>query len=99
MNTAAWFKIATNEAIRKHLKFLKSPVYYYYFAYRGSSSFSTIFGDPKNDYGVCHVDDVQYLFPIGELYFPDTPLSESDENMVDIMTTLWTNFAKTGYVT
>ena len=94
----AWFKIPADESIRDHLELLSSPVYYYYFAYRGSSSFTELFGDPNNDYGVSHADELQYLFPVGEQLFKDTPLSETDEKMVDVMTTLWSNFARTGYV-
>jgi carboxylesterase type B len=45
--------------------------------------------------GVTHGDDLIYLFP-SENIFPGTKLTEKDEQMVDIMTTLWTNFASTG---
>ena len=99
MFSDAKFKIPTDESIRDHFELLSSPIYYYYFAYRGSSSFTEIFGDPNNDYGVCHADDLQYLFPVGEQLFKDTPLSENDEKMVDVMTRLWSNFARTGCVT
>ena len=94
----AYFKIAADESIKDHFKLLASPIYYYYFGYRGSSSYNGIYGDPNNDYGVCHGDELQYLFPVGEKLFKDTPLSETDEKMVDFMTTLWSNFARTGYV-
>ena len=94
----AWFKIPTDESIRDHLKLLSSQIYYYYFAYRGSSSNSGRYGDPNYNYGVSHADELQYLFPVGEKLFKDTPLSETDEKMVDVMTTLWSNFARTGYV-
>ncbi|XP_014217028.1 venom carboxylesterase-6-like [Copidosoma floridanum] len=96
MYTDAWFYIAADEAVRDHLKLLSSPVYYYYFAYRGSSSFSSIFGDASGDYGVSHADDLQYLFPVGEQLFKDVPLSEEDHRVIDIVTALWYNFAKTG---
>jgi carboxylesterase type B len=45
--------------------------------------------------GVCHADDLMYLFPFGDL-FPGTKLKETDEKTVDLMITLWTNFARTG---
>ena len=98
MYTDAWFYIAADEAVRDHLELFSSPVYYYYFAYRGSVSFSTIFGDQVENYGVSHADELQYLFPVGEQLFKDTPLSKEDNRIIDIMTALWYNFAKTGYV-
>jgi carboxylesterase type B len=97
MYTDAWFYIAADEAVRDHLQLSSSPIYYYYFAYRGSASFSRIFGDETEDYGVSHADELQYLFPIGEQLFQDTPLSKEDSRVIDIVTTLWYNFAKTGY--
>jgi carboxylesterase type B len=47
--------------------------------------------------GVCHADELIYLFPYTSK-FPGTKLTERDEKVVDIMTTLWTNFARTGLV-
>ncbi|XP_014235995.1 venom carboxylesterase-6-like [Trichogramma pretiosum] len=96
MYSDAWFYIAADEAVRDHLKLFSSPVYYYYFAYRGSVSFSKIFGDENEDYGVSHADDLQYLFPVGEQLFKDTPLSKEDNRIIDIVTALWYNFAETG---
>lgn len=98
MYTDAWFYIAADNAVRDHLEALSSPVYYYYFAYRGSSSFSKIFGDPEKDYGVSHADELQYLFPVGEQLFTDTPLSKEDHKIVDVLTGLWVNFARSGSV-
>ncbi|XP_012270621.1 venom carboxylesterase-6 [Orussus abietinus] len=96
MYTDAWFFIAADNAVREHLQNLGTSVYYYLFAYRGSASFSRIFGDEEKDYGVSHADDLQYLFPVGEQLFQDTPLNDEDHRMVDIATSLWFNFAKSG---
>lgn len=96
MYTDAWFYIAADEVVRDHLKLFSSPTYYYYFAYRGSVSFSRIFGDEKEDYGVSHADELQYLFPVGEQLFKDVPLSDDDHRIIDIVTALWYNFAKSG---
>ena len=96
MYSDAWFYVAADEAVRDHLKLFSSSTYYYYFAYRGSVSFSTIFGDKTEDYGVSHADELQYLFPVGEQLFKETPLSAEDNRIVDILTALWYNFAKTG---
>ena len=97
MYTDSWFTVGATEAVKSHLDFMSSSVYFYLLQYRGSSSFTEIFGDPKRDYGVCHADELQYLFPVGERLFPDTPLSDEDNNMIDLLTSLWFNFAKTGY--
>jgi len=96
MYTDAWFFISSQINVKYHLEKVRAPVYYYYFAYRGTSSLTQIFGDPINSYGVCHADELQYLFPIGGLLFPTATPSEEDLKVVDVMTTLWFNFAKSG---
>lgn len=96
MYSDAWFTLAAKRSVLDYLEKQSSPVYYYNLAYRGSASFSIIFGDAKNDYGVSHADELQYLFPVGEQLFKDIPLSEKDRRMIDIITSLWVNFAKSG---
>ncbi|XP_076277825.1 carboxylic ester hydrolase-like [Lasioglossum baleicum] len=96
MYSDAWFTHAADSSVHDYLEKQSSPVYYYYMAYRGSASFSIIFGDPDSDYGVCHADELQYLFPVGEQLFKDIPLSDKDNKMIDTITNLWVNFATTG---
>lgn len=96
MYSDSWFIHGAHTAVRHHLRTQSSPVYYYMFAYRGSASFSRIFGDPAENYGVSHADDLQYLFPVGEGLFPDVPLNAEDHRMIDLLTSLWFNFAKHG---
>ncbi|KAL0099083.1 hypothetical protein PUN28_020261 [Cardiocondyla obscurior] len=96
MYSDSWFNHGTHEAVQDFIVNQTSPVFYYYFAYRGSVSFSMIFGDPIKDYGVSHADDLQYLFPVGEQLFPNVPLSEQDEDMITVLTSLWYNFANSG---
>ncbi|XP_043262699.1 venom carboxylesterase-6-like [Colletes gigas] len=96
MYSDAWFTHAAHTSVRDYLEKQSSPVYYYYLAYRGSASFSIIFGDPSNNYGVSHADELQYLFPVGEQLFKDIPLSEKDQEMVDVITSMWFNFANSG---
>jgi len=45
--------------------------------------------------GVAHGDDLIYLFS-SESISPGTKLTEKDEQDVDIKTTAWTNFVRTG---
>jgi len=92
MYSDAWFNHGVYLAMKDFIVNQTSPLYYYYFNYNGSASFSSIFGDNTKRYGVSHADELQYLFPVGESLFKE-PLSEEDHYIIDVMTTLWTNFA------
>lgn len=46
--------------------------------------------------GVCHADDLQYLFPIGSGLFPTAAPTKADTLMRQTMVALWVNFARTG---
>ncbi|KAI7815485.1 carboxylesterase, partial [Rhyzopertha dominica] len=94
MYTDNWFLLGAHEAIKLHLKYGNQPIYYYLFGYRGVISFSAAFGDPVNDYGAIHVDELLYLFPIQ--FGPEKVRDERDRREERFMTTIWTNFAKTG---
>ncbi|XP_069696465.1 esterase E4-like [Periplaneta americana] len=94
MYTDLYFAIGTDSGVKLHSK-AGATVFYYYFDYRGENSYSSIFGDPTEDYGVCHMDELMYLFPQDHMFSNSTKTAEDDE-MVDIMTTIWTNFARTG---
>lgn len=64
-------------------------VYYYKFSYIGRFSFFTY---PRNQpFGVHHVDDMQYIFN----YF-SFQLNDTENLMVQRMTRIWEQFAKTG---
>lgn len=47
--------------------------------------------------GVVHHDDLIYLFYISKL-FPEFKQNDPESVTVDKITTLWANFARTGYV-
>lgn len=51
MYTDSWFLAGLDDAVRLHLAHTKAPVYIYLYGYRGSESFSFIFGDPDHNYG------------------------------------------------
>ncbi|XP_011297876.1 uncharacterized protein [Fopius arisanus] len=95
LNSDAYFMYGHAVSVKESLKHLKSPIYYYYFQYKSSWSWSKLLGDATRDYGVCHADDLQYLFPIRDVKAP-SPYSDEDYQMVDIMTSLWYNFASSG---
>lgn len=96
MYTDHWLMSCADQMIRYYLKYVKTPVYYYLFGYRGTTSMSAIYGDPNNDYGVCHADELQYLFPLPDKFFPEKMQQRNDLKMAEVLTTLWVNFAKTG---
>ncbi|KAG8291681.1 hypothetical protein J6590_054414 [Homalodisca vitripennis] len=65
------------------------PVYLYLFDYAGMYSHQYI---P----GVAHHDDLIYLFYISTL-FPEFNATDTDAVMVRTLTSIWTNFATTGF--
>ncbi|KAJ9587059.1 hypothetical protein L9F63_019347 [Diploptera punctata] len=95
MFTEGWFLRGTDLAVKLHVETGSAAVFYYYFNYRGSKSFSEIFGGSHRDYGVCHADDLLYLFPMYNI-FRGRLTSEDDDSMIDTLTTMWTNFARHG---
>ncbi|KAJ9587060.1 hypothetical protein L9F63_019348, partial [Diploptera punctata] len=96
MFTDAFIFAGTNQAVKLHSQKKSSSVYYYLFDYRGTHSYSSMFGDFTHDYGVTHQDELLYLFPEDHL-FPNATRSQDDDKMVEFLTTLWTNFAHRGY--
>ncbi|XP_033606243.1 esterase FE4 [Cryptotermes secundus] len=94
--TDLFFLLGTNTAARLHSK-RGAQVYYYLFDYRGTNSFSTLATNSTCDFGPVHLDDVLYLFP-QDVIFRNSKLTAEDERMVETMTALWTNFARSGYV-
>ncbi|KAF2883617.1 hypothetical protein ILUMI_22551 [Ignelater luminosus] len=93
--TDSCFLSGANEAVRLHTKYTTQPVYFYAFGYRGAISYSELFGDSSYDYGVAHQDELLYIFDPKNL-FPNYEPTDTDKGMVEILTTLWTNFAATG---
>ncbi|KAJ8984076.1 hypothetical protein NQ317_006574 [Molorchus minor] len=85
-----------DEAVRKQQEYSAEPVYYYLFGHRGVASFTEIFGGGDRDFGVCHADELQYLFPVGDGLFPDRKPSSDDKQVAELLTTMWANFARTG---
>ncbi|XP_049837325.1 juvenile hormone esterase-like [Schistocerca gregaria] len=61
------------------------PVYFYYFDYDGWGS---------TEYGMIHVMEVAYLFPVAN--GPDKDPASNDGKVSQQLTTLWTNFGKYG---
>ncbi|XP_069694786.1 carboxylic ester hydrolase-like [Periplaneta americana] len=91
--TDGWFLHGTDKAIRIHMNQHVAPIFYYLFDYHGSRSYSRLSRDSNGDYGVSHGDEMIYIFPPND-DFPNSTYSAEDEKMVDVMMSLWTNFAK-----
>nr|CAD7447818.1 unnamed protein product [Timema bartmani] len=95
MFTDNWFLSGADQAVKLQVAVSSAPVYYYYFDYRGTKSFSELFSGLTTDFGVCHADELQYLFP-SDRVFPGLVPSEKDIEITDKMITMWTDFARTG---
>uniref|UniRef100_A0A182JRH2 Carboxylic ester hydrolase n=1 Tax=Anopheles christyi TaxID=43041 RepID=A0A182JRH2_9DIPT len=103
----AWFLAGMDEYLRIRLLGLKNqkptlkvgPTYVYLFAQKASASFTEIFkGGKENYYGVCHAEELQYIFPIAK-EIPDfqTAIPTADELEIRrVIIKLWVNFARTG---
>ncbi|RZC36118.1 COesterase domain containing protein, partial [Asbolus verrucosus] len=70
------------------------PVYYYEFTYQGRYSHNYLPGT-TTPLGVVHHDDLIYSFYISPL-FPFFNESYPEAEMVETLTSIWTNFARTG---
>jgi carboxylesterase type B len=71
-----------------------NAIYYYTFSYNGNRNlFKSRYGITEG--GAAHTDELGYLFDVS--FFEDIPTKE-DQLIIDRITTLWTNFAKYGYV-
>lgn len=91
MFTDAWFMHAITETVRRH----SGELYYYYFNYRGSNSLCFQFGDQSLYSGICHTDDLMYLFEMKGL-LPVRNQSSSDDHFSKKLIKLWSNFATYG---
>lgn len=79
---------------------MKSSFYVYSFEYRGTFSFTSNALRKNSNIGVCHTDELTYLFPSEPRTFglenSNLNLSSTDEIMIDTMVDLWTSFAING---
>jgi len=88
------FWVAAHDVTTIVSSHLRSPVYEYMFTHNGSFSFSEFLGLPSSQYGVCHADDLHYLFNPHLVEFP--ALIDADFKVRDIMVQLWTSFVRDG---
>ncbi|XP_076682059.1 esterase E4 [Andrena cerasifolii] len=69
------------------------PVYFYKFTYQGRYSFSM--WNSSTPFGVVHHDDLQYLFYMKN-FFPYFESGAPEIPMVELYTSMWSNFVETG---
>ncbi|XP_065210029.1 juvenile hormone esterase-like isoform X1 [Planococcus citri] len=80
----------------------KAPIYLYRFTYLGRLNLGSVMmrllfpwlSVLNNFKKAQHVDELAYLFHVKLAVYP--PLSDSNKKMIHLITTMWTNFAKTG---
>nr|CAH7758728.1 unnamed protein product [Callosobruchus chinensis] len=87
-----------NRAVKLMAQYNSKPVYYYRFSFQGRYSHFYLPGTNNTvPYGVVHHDDLIYLFYIQKVFPKFNATSPRPEiDMVEKLTTLHTNFAKTG---
>lgn len=77
------------KAIRLQASVTNSPIYYYYYTYRGIHSISEFLRLSNENLGCSHGDDT-ILILSGAL---DTPRKEQDREMSRILVDIWSSFA------
>ncbi|XP_046420449.1 esterase E4-like isoform X1 [Neodiprion fabricii] len=75
---------------------VNNTIYLYQMNYRGSLSFSKIYGAGILDMGVCHGDDLLYLFDFHSLFRRSIGSTEEERVMKETISELWYNFVATG---
>ncbi|XP_049809738.1 venom carboxylesterase-6-like [Schistocerca nitens] len=83
----------TDEMVRKHKDTV--PMYYYLLSYKGKYSMSKKLGGEDEDLGVCHTDDLFYLFSNNSYSPVSGERPDKDMQIARTMTKLWVNFATT----
>ena len=72
----------------------QSAVYEYMFTHKGKFSFADILGLNSSQFGVCHADEVHYIFNPHLVEYP--ALAGEDFDVRNTMVKLWLNFADSG---
>ncbi|XP_036144784.1 esterase E4 isoform X2 [Monomorium pharaonis] len=94
------FDIPIQEFVDKRRKKKQALTYFYTFSYVGNQMTETkLMGNKLTTIGASHADDMSYLFylPKCKVNDPKPPaIGTNDRRIIEILTEMWTNFAKTG---
>ncbi|KPJ14934.1 Esterase FE4 [Papilio machaon] len=91
--THLYFEIPPIFETEMFIEKANAVVYNYYFDYSGGRNFVKKRAGYAEENGACHADELFYLFNALLLPFR---INKKDMELIDTMTTLWTNFAKYG---
>ncbi|KYN22096.1 Esterase E4 [Trachymyrmex cornetzi] len=95
------FNIPIEDFVDTRRKRKKAPkTYFYKFSYIGNQmTLTKLMGNKLT--GTSHTDDMSYLFYQPSCKINDSPpaVNTKDREILEILTTMWTNFAKTGHPT
>ncbi|XP_031776973.1 esterase FE4 [Nasonia vitripennis] len=93
----ALITFSSYDFLQRRLPQMKSKVYFYVLAYEGTFSTTFRWGIPFR-FGAAHGDDLNYIFPYLNEKYADLQLFNTmgDRTMINIMSEMWINFAKTG---
>ncbi|XP_043263039.1 esterase FE4-like [Colletes gigas] len=97
--TDIYFGIPLKLYIEDRVKRTSTPNYVYRFSYFGKERTFTDLRIKRHIKGASHMDELAYLFysPLCKAENPEPPASgTTDRIIIERLTTLWTNFAKTG---
>ncbi|XP_075974900.1 para-nitrobenzyl esterase-like isoform X1 [Anticarsia gemmatalis] len=78
---------------RYHSQYVTEPVYVYKFVAETERNYSKKSYKMDSVKGVCHADELPYLFNVTCL---DIPLTDDSKNIIKQFVQLWVNFASTG---
>ncbi|KAB0793679.1 hypothetical protein PPYR_13299 [Photinus pyralis] len=89
------FAVDAEKSLRLQASSNLSPTYYYYFTYESEKvfSFAEYFLKSDKRIGICHGDDLSFIF---YNYHGLSKYTSKDEKMKNILLDIWTSFAKTG---
>ncbi|KYM80814.1 Esterase E4 [Atta colombica] len=95
------FNIPIEDFVDMRRKRKQAPTYFYKFSYIGDQmTITKLLGNKLT--GTSHIDDMSYLFyqPSCKINDPAPPaVYTRDRKILEILTTMWTNFAKKGHPT
>ncbi|XP_019889012.2 esterase E4-like isoform X1 [Ooceraea biroi] len=95
-----FFGLPTKELVNRRRKRKQAPTYLYTFSYIGSQITSTkLMGHVLPIIGASHADDTSYLFYKTKCKINDSKppaVGTKDRKVMEALTSMWANFAKTG---